>query len=174
MVRGRDAVVLRVLQLRGPAGGVFGVPPAPGRDAPGQAAIGNVGLVLCAGVWDLRTVCGKHRGPCAAQIGGAVGSEYLEHHLHGHRSVAEFPPTAGVSRGRRLGRDLLLPGFHVPSERLSRAPVTLARHGLASDQRVRGYDRRRFLRRADQPAVRMAILVRCVRRNGRNAWVRHP
>ena len=68
-------------------------------------------------------------------------------------------------------RDVLLPRLDVAHQRLSRAQDALARHGHPSDHRLHRHHRRRILRRADRPVLRLALVVRRLRRTGRAARV---
>ncbi len=71
-----------------------------------------------------------------------------------------------------LGETVLLPGVDVAHQRLSRSRYALESDGAAPDERVRRHDRRRLLRRPDRPVLRMAALVRRVRRARHPAWPR--
>ena len=73
-----------------------------------------------------------------------------------------------------LGETFYFPGLDVAHQRLPRPGDALARDGAAPDERLRGDDRRRVLRRPDRPALRLAAVVHRVRRARRPAGHRAP
>ena len=104
VARRRLALVLRLLQLRGPAGGLLGLSAAQERVRPEQDAARAAGLGvharLCAGV-------AVHRlhGRSAARAGCLItaGAGVLEPDLRGHGLVAKFRPVDLLPRGRGAG-----------------------------------------------------------------------
>ena len=84
----------------------------------------------------------------------------------------EFPSSALLARGRRAGRDVLLPGVDVAHQRLPRPRDTIAGDGAAPDERLRGHDRRRILCGSDWSVLRLALVVHRLRRAWRAARVR--
>ena len=63
-----------------------------------------------------------------------------------------------------LGETLLLSRLDVAGQRLSRPGHTIARPRIPPDQRLHRHHRRRILRRPDRPALRLALVVRGLRR----------
>ena len=84
----------------------------------------------------------------------------------------QLPAPVLLARRRRARRDVLLPRVDVAHQRLPRPRDALARDGPAPDERLRGHDRRRVLRRADRPVLRLAAVVHRVRRARRAARLR--
>src|SRR5580698_10010400 len=119
VVRGGHAVVDRVLQLRGPPGDLFGFSAARKGNGSHAAAVGPARFLVRGGIWHFFAVRGHCGGPGAAQIGHFGRAVRVERYLHGDGGLAQSDHTAGVPRGRRAGRDVLLSGVHVAAERLS-------------------------------------------------------
>ena len=169
MVGGRHALVDRLLQLRRPAGHLFGVSAAGERAAFEFGATRAAGVGLRVGVRAGGSGGGIHCGPGAAEVGHSGRAADLEPDLHGDGGSAQFPGAGAVPRGRRAGRDLLLSGIDVAGERLSRQRDAVAGAGHSSDQRVYRDDCGRILRGRDRAALRVEVVVHRVRRARRGA-----
>ena len=92
----------------------------------------------------------------------------VESHLRRDDDLANVPAPVLLARRRGTRRDLLLPGVDVAHQRLSRSRHPFESDGAAPDERVHRHDRRRLLCRPDRPVLRLAALVRRLRRT------RHP
>ena len=85
----------------------------------------------------------------------------------GDRACDALLASGVVPRARRLGRGVLLPGVDVADQRVARQRDAVARHELASIERVRGDDRGRDGGGLPGGALRMAqriLRVRLARR----------
>src|ERR1039457_4292722 len=169
MVRGGDAVVDRVLQLRGPAGDFLGLPSAGKGISPFAGATRSAGFLVRVGVRAMRAVRREHRRPRTAQIGDSGRPARLERHLHGHGAGAQLRRAAVLPCGRGDRRVVLLPRLHVADRRLSRQGDALARPRHPSDERLYRHDRGWSLRGPDRPGIRMAMELPGLRRAGRGA-----
>ena len=87
---GRDALVLRLLQLRRPPGHLLRFPAARERNALDKVQLGLLGSSFALVYGICAPFRGKHRRSHAPQNGRAVGTSDVEHHLHVHGRVPEF------------------------------------------------------------------------------------
>ena len=133
----RHAVGDLVLQLRRPPGHLFGLPPAREGNGAYDRAARAARFVLRLGLWPRGAVRRRDRRPGAPKDRDSRRAPFLEPDLHGDGAVPQFPPPVPLPRGRGTGRDILLPGLDVDDQRLPRKGHALARHGPASDQRLR-------------------------------------
>ena len=131
------ALVLRLLQLRRPPGGLLRLPAAEGRVRPQQRAEGADRLGVHAGVRPVGPAGGIRGGPGVAASPDRGRAGVLEPRLRGHGAGAHLQPVALLPRGRGAGRDVLFPRVHVAPGRLPRAADPLACHEYPPDERLR-------------------------------------
>ena len=167
---GGGAAVVRVpVQLRGPAGDLFGVPAAQGGDAPERRATGVRRVVVHVGVRRGGAIRRDGGRSLPAETRDSRRADFLVADYRRDGALHALLASGGVSRAGGIGGGLLLSGLDVADQRVARQGDAVARHVVASIQRLRGNHHGRSGGGISGAALRMATRVLRVRLAGRGA-----